>query len=392
MPEIPDEPDLAPSTAPAVASASDPAAILPLLLAEGIGSLRAARLRDSFGSAAGVLAAGVERIAECLGTSPAAAAAFRDRIRHAEVAAEESAIERLGARLVAVGSKEYPPLLAAIPDPPPLLWVQGAALGDLPPALAIVGTRRPSLYGLEQAGRFASSLAAAGVAIVSGGARGIDAAAHRAALRVGGRTVAVLGSGLGCPYPPEHASLFREIVDGGGSVISELPMLTSPRPGFFPRRNRIISGVSRGVLVVEAGERSGAMVTARLAVEEHGREAMAVPGRIDSPTAVGCLRAIREGWAAPVASLAEVMETLGEAAGPLDRAAAERRCGPSASPADTNGDAGLTPVQKRILAAAVEQRQLSIDELVARTGLEASQVLAELTLLRLRGRLGWVAS
>lgn len=376
---------------PAHAPASDPAEILPLLLAEGIGSLRAARLRDAFGSAAGVLAADLEQIAACLGTSPAAAAMFRDRIRQVEVAAELSAIERLGARLVAVGGEEYPPLLAAIPDPPPLLWAQGAAVGDLPPAVAIVGTRRPSLYGLEQAGRFAGSLAAAGVAIVSGGARGIDAAAHRAALRVGGRTVAVLGSGLGCPYPPEHATLFREIVAGGGTVISELPMMTSPRPGFFPRRNRIISGISRGVLVVEAGARSGALVTARIAVEEHGREAMAVPGRIDSPTAAGCLRAIREGWAAPVASLAEVMETLGAAAGPLDRAAAEQRAGSSASSIDADGMSGLSPTQQRILAAARGQRELSIDDLVSRTGLEASQVLAELTLLRLRGRLGWAA-
>jgi DNA processing protein len=364
--------------------------LLPLLLADGLGSIRTMRLLEAFGSAHAAAAASPSEIAACLGTGVAAAQVLRERIRRVDVGLEREAIARHGACLVAIGSRAYPPLLAAIPDPPPLLWLQGRSLADLPPAVAVVGTRRPSVYGLEQAGRFAGSLAAAGVAIASGGARGIDAAAHRAALRVGGITVAVLGSGLACPYPPEHAGLFREIVAAGGVVVSELPMGTSPRPGFFPRRNRLISGLSRGVLVIEAGSRSGALVTARLAVEEHGREAMAVPGRIDSPTAAGCLRAIREGWAAPVASLAEVMESLGEAAASLDRFATPPDDGGDAGAGSPAGDLGLTPSQRRILQAAEGQRELSVDELVARTGLEASQVLAELTLLRLRGRLGWV--
>lgn len=366
--------------------------LLPLLLAEGLGSIRTMRLLATFGSAAGASAASAAEIADCLGVGLAAAQALRERIRRADTDAEHAAIARQRVRLVAIGSSDYPPLLAAIPDPPPLLWVKGSPLAELPPALAIVGTRRPSVYGLEQAGRFSGSLAAAGVAVVSGGARGVDAAAHRAALRVGGKTVAVLGSGLACPYPPEHAGLFREIIAAGGSVVSELPMATSPRPGFFPRRNRVISGLSRGVLVVEAGVRSGALVTARLAVEEHGREAMAVPGRIDSPTAAGCLRAIREGWAAPVASLAEVIESLGDAAGVLDQVASPPTAGDRGGVPSRDGDPSLTPPQRRILEVAEGRRDLSVDELVARTGLEASQVLAELTVLRLRGRLAWIAS
>lgn len=374
---------------PPTAANPEHAALLALHLAAGVGATRLGRLLDRFGAATAIAAAAPEAIAHCLEVAPARAREWLAASREVDLRAEFARMAHHGATLLARGDPDYPPLLAAIPDPPPLLSVRGRRLAEATPTIAVVGTRRPTAYGIEQAGRFAAALAAAGVTIVSGGARGVDAAAHRAALRVGGATIVVLGSGVGCPYPPEHARLFDEVVEQGGSVISEFPTLTEPRPGHFPRRNRIISGLSLGVLVIEAGSRSGALVTARLAVEEHGREAMALPGRVDSPMSVGCLRAIREGWAAPVASLAEVLESLGESGAMLSRAVDE-----SAPMADGKGIRALPPTasasQRRIVEVLDgDPPPRSIDALVAATGLEASQIMADLTVLRLRGAIAW---
>ena len=216
-----------------------------------------------------------------------------------------------------LGARGYPHLLAEIPDPPKLLRVRGALPGSdtrrSAACLAIVGSRRPTAYGRRQAERFARFFSEHGFEIVSGGARGIDAIAHRAALAAGGLTTAILGGGLGRVYPPEHAALFDEIVGTGGCVASESPSDTPPRPALFPRRNRIVSGLSLGVLVIEAAARSGALITARLAVEEHGRELMAVPGRLEDPKSAGCLRMLAEGWAAMVRTPEEALESLGGA-------------------------------------------------------------------------------
>ena len=178
------------------------------------------------------------------------------------------------------------------------------------PAVAIVGSRRPTDHGCRQASRFAAHLSELGFHVVSGGARGIDGVTHRAVLERQGGTTAVLGSGLGRPYPPEHATLFETIIDGGGCLASEYPVDAPPRPGRFPQRNRIVSGLSVGVLVVEAAARSGALITARLAVEEQGREALAIPGRVDDPASAGCLKMLREGWAALVRSPEDALESL----------------------------------------------------------------------------------
>jgi DNA processing protein len=230
---------------------------------------------------------------------------FRDPER------ERRAMRAAGVRLVVLGDTDYPPLLAAIPDPPRALWCRGdlAALGALP--VAIVGSRRATSYGVAQAGAFAARLAEFGHAIVSGGARGVDAEAHRAALRAGGATVAVVGCGLGAgPYPPEHAPLYEAIVSSGGLLLSELPTAYPVRPDNFPRRNRIISGVSACVVVVEAAPTSGALITARIAVGDHNRTAFALPGPLGSARSEGCNRAIHDGEAMMALSPDEVHETL----------------------------------------------------------------------------------
>jgi len=268
------------------------------------------KLLEHCGGAVEVLAADESTWADALGCARPRAGRCRTAAAAVDVASEERATASHGGRLLAIGEPEYPSLLRAIPDPPPLLWMRGSfdPIDDW--SIAIVGSRRCSVYGLDQAARFARGLAERGHTIVSGGARGIDAEAHRAALRAGGRTIAVLGTGLARPYPPEHSSLFDEIVAAGGVVLSEQPATMGPRPELFPRRNRIVSGLALGVLIVEARARSGASITARLAVEAHGREAMAVPGRVDSPTSEGALRALREGWAALVTSPEDVIEQL----------------------------------------------------------------------------------
>jgi DNA processing protein len=198
----------------------------------------------------------------------------------------------LGVRLLVRGTADYPAALEEIPDPPFLLY----AWGELPPGvvrIGIVGSRRPTSYGVSRAEALAGELADRGIEIVSGGARGVDTLAHQAALANGGRTVAVLGSGLEQQYPRENRGLFRRIADRG-AVLSEFPLEVGPKPGHFPRRNRVISGLAAAVLVIEANARSGSLITARFAAEQ-GREVMAVPGPVNSPRSVGCNRLIQAG-------------------------------------------------------------------------------------------------
>jgi DNA processing protein len=225
---------------------------------------------------------------------------------------------------------------------------------------------------------------------VSGGAYGVDAAAHRGALRVGGRTIAVLGSGLGKPYPSDHIELFDDIVEQNcGAIVSEFPMLTSPRPEHFPRRNRIISGLSLGVLVIEAARRSGALITARLCVEEHGRECMALPGAVDSPASAGTNELIQKGGASLVTSAQAILEQLGEAGRLLQAAAQERESDQEMSEAAAQAqppnlfELNLSDSQTKLIQALDHPRTL--DELVEITRLTASAIQADITMLEIRG-------
>ncbi len=209
----------------------------------------------------------------------------------AESDAQRNAMERTGTRLVLLGEPEYPRLLAEIPDPPAALYVRGLALGERP-AVALVGARRASRAGLEAARMIAKDLARAGLAVVSGFARGVDASAHRAALEEG-TSVAVFGCGVDVCYPSEQRALFADLL-AKGTAVSEFPMGTHPTPQYFPWRNRIIAGLSRVVVVVEAAERSGSLITARLA-SEYGRDVGAVPGPIVSGSAAGSNALLKDG-------------------------------------------------------------------------------------------------
>jgi DNA processing protein len=363
-------------------------ATLRLLLADGLGPVTLRKLRERFaGDDARIAQATIGELDEIEGIGRELATSLRRAIDTAEVDRERMAMRERDARLILLEDADYPALLKTIADPPAALWVRGTLDAGDRLALAIVGSRKCTAYGREQAGRFSALLAQAGLTIVSGGALGIDGEAHRAALRVGGRTIVVAGCGLSTHYPPDHQELFERIVaEGRGALVSEFPMHTPPAAGNFPRRNRIISGMSVGVFVVEAAQRSGALITARLAAEEHHREVMALPGRVDSPASAGCLKAIREGWAALVTSHADVLQQL-DASDQIVRGALEASGMDGAAKASTLFDGNLTPGQKSIVEAIGDgQDSVLVEHIAARTQLPLSQIMADLTLLQIRGR------
>ncbi len=294
-------------------NADEVEAALRLLLVPGIGSARLRRLREAFGSARAAFKAPLDSFAQALRCSIEEAADVLGHALRADVSRELAACADANARIIALCDEDYPNLLSATGDPPELLIVRGALDATPEMAVAIVGSRRASVYGCMQATRLATDLAQRGVTIVSGGARGIDAQAHRGAMRAGGRTIAVLATGLHHPYPREHAELFDAIVQSGGATITEQPSFVTPRADLFPRRNRIVAALSLAVVVVEAATRSGALLTARLAVDDLSRDAGCLPGSVDSPTSAGCHRAIREGWARLITNADDVCEMLADA-------------------------------------------------------------------------------
>jgi DNA processing protein len=312
-----------------------------------------------------------------------------------------------GIRIVCPQDPDYPELLRELTDPPAVLFLRGELKAEDRLAVAIVGTRHPTPYGLRQAERLAAGLAAAGFTIVSGLARGIDAAAHRGALQAGGRTLAVLASGLLRIYPPEHRQLADEI-EKQGALLSEALPQQAPLGTSFPKRNRIISGLAWGTIVVEAGTKSGALITAHHAMEQ-GREVFAVPGRADDRTAQGCNRLIRDG-ATMVLTPEDVIETLRpmidkpsfglgrrsmEASRSGSRAVADQH--PAKTPElwtaagnspNSEGTTSPRPINlseiEQKIYQAVAYEPTSIDQIVALTGLPSSQVLATISLLELR--------
>jgi len=279
--------------------------------------------------------------------------------------------------LVTWGSTDYPALLAAIPDPPAVLFVEGEPIALSLPQLAMVGARNPTALGRDTASRFAGHLARAGLVITSGLALGIDAASHRGALRAGGRTVAVLGSGLDVVYPRENHPLALEVA-ASGALVSELPTGTPPLRQHFPRRNRIISGLSVGTLVVEAALHSGSLITARLAGEQ-GREVFAIPGSIHNTLARGCHRLIRQG-AKLVESADDIFHELGSLLAGLGTSV-------DAETPEAQQDSGPElDKEYEILLDALGFEPAGVDTLVARTGFRPDAVASMLLILELEGR------
>ncbi|MCH7602571.1 MAG: DNA-protecting protein DprA [Planctomycetes bacterium] len=367
-------------------------ATLRLLLAPGIGPVTLRKLRERFGSDERAAEVTVTELADLHGIGRQTATSLRKAIDESRPDQEREAMQQAGVQLILHGDEDYPALLAAIPDPPAALWIKGEFKDEDRLAICIVGSRKCTTYGREQAGRFAALLAESGLTIISGGALGIDGAAHRGALQAGGRTVIVMGCGLAHSYPPEHESLFQKAIDGHGAMVSEYPMRTEPLARHFPRRNRIISGLSLGVLVVEAARRSGALITARVAAEDHGREVMALPGRVDSNASEGSLDLIQKGGAALVVDPSDVIELLESPARHSFHGTHESRyVGESqlfetvSQPAQPRREVGsLTDAQRTILNAI--ESPLTMDELSTTTGLAPQTLRAEITMLEIQKR------
>jgi DNA processing protein len=358
---------------------------LQLSLTDGIGPVLARRLIAAAGSPAAACSADAALLRTVDGiAAKSTKIAASLRAAAAKVEAELARADDADADVICPDDDAYPPLLREIPDPPLVLYVRGTLEPRDLNGVAIVGSRKCSLYGREQAERFASLLAGAGFTVVSGGARGTDTAAHRGALvHPAGRSIAVLGSGVDVAYPPENGALFEQLARRG-AVVSEYPMGTPPTAENFPKRNRIVSGMSRGVLVVEADERSGALITARQAADDHNRPVFAIPGRVDNKLSFGPHMLIRDG-ATLVTKLEDILDDLG----PLPAAVMEP---------DVPGDVGtptplaaatptavtLTDAQRRIVACLVAE-PLSADAVMDATGLDAATVMREMTVLSLKG-------
>jgi DNA processing protein len=282
--------------------------LLALHVVPGIGPRLLAALLTRFGTAAAVREAALSELTAIPHLHQNVALRLQESLRRNAVDEELVLMEKHGVHLLTLDTPAYPVNLAKIDVPPRLLFVRGKLVPEDAQAVAVVGSRACTSYGRRSAERMGAALARAGVTVVSGLARGIDGMAHRGALSVKGRTIAVLAGGLAKIYPPEHADLAEEIVASGGALVTESAMRMEPMADLFPPRNRIISGLARGVVLVEAAEKSGALITARRAAEQ-GREVFAVPGNADSPASAGALELLRQG-AKLVRHAGDVLEDL----------------------------------------------------------------------------------
>lgn len=345
-----------------------------LSLVSGVGPLIRKALVDHFGSPAAVLGATGSQLREVPGVGSKLANAIKGA-DSLDAELELALCRENNIDVILERDDAYPRQLAEIYDPPGLLFTRGEFLPQDAVSIGIVGSRHGTPYGKTTAERLAGGLARAGITVVSGLARGIDAAAHRGALEAGGRTTAVLASGVLEIYPPEHKRLADE-VGGSGAVISEAPPLSKPLPGTFPQRNRIISGLSLGVIVVEATQRSGALITARHAMEQN-RELFAVPGRVDQRTSQGCHQLIRDG-----AKLVETVDDVLEELGPLVEATPIQQ-GEDQRTLRHPAELTLNDQERQVLDA-IGTDSTSIDTVVTASGLPVARVLSTISVLEMR--------
>lgn len=370
-------------------------ALMALNALPDIGPVRLAALLEAFGGEpARIVQASERELAAVDRIGPKLAQAIHQGARGFDAEAEERRLERLEARWVSLLEDSYPEPLTRLEDHPGGLYVRGPYRFNQP-AVALVGTRRPTLYGRAVARRLAAELAEAGLCIVSGLARGIDTEAHEGALSVGGATVGVLGCGVDVVYPPESRELFQRVATAG-ALLSEFPLGTQPDKKRFPQRNRIIAGLCEAVIVVESDRHGGSMITARFAAE-YNREVFAVPGRIDQVSSRGCHKLIQEG-AALVTGSRDVLEALGysgqlelsigPATGPdgdpESRPAPEVLDGQGQSLRGLQRQAGLSPEEQALLECFRGGSILAADQLAELTGLPTASIAATLLMLELK--------
>jgi DNA processing protein len=346
---------------------TDPEAYIALNMIRQVGPVRVRRLLAAFDSPVRILRASSAELRRVEGIGADVAASIRDWESQADVATELRVAREFGARVLTIGCAGYPALLRGIYDPPTVLYVWGELQDRDRHAIGVVGTRKPSHYGAECAKKISYQLAYSGVTVVSGLARGVDTAAHQGALAAKGRTIAVIGSGLLAIYPPENIPLAEKIAESG-AVVTEFSMSVKADRQTFPMRNRIISGCSFGLLVVEAGTRSGALISANQATDQ-GRSVYAVPGRIDQPGAIGSNRLIQQG-AKLVTGAADILDDMGMLFAEV----------PALAPATVPG---LSEAEAAV-HAAVGGSESSADEIIARCGLPTHVVSSTLLALEMK--------
>ncbi|HUU96274.1 MAG TPA: DNA-processing protein DprA [Phycisphaerae bacterium] len=359
-------------------------------LTDGIGPIVFARLLVRFGNAETALGASAEQLRTVHGIGRETVESIARSRDEAKVEAEVEAAAEHGLRIICQADPDYPEGLKRIADPPIVLYVKGELLPTDALAIAIVGTRRCTIYGSEQARRFGELLAQAGFTVVSGLARGIDAFAHHGAVDADGRSIAVFGRGLDEIYPPDNRALAEKLLEHG-AWLSELPVRTAVRRENFPSRNRIIAGLTLGTLVVEAPQRSGALITARLA-NEYNRGVFAIPGRVQDPTSFGSNALIRDGAAKLVTCLDDILEELGEVGLAMQqkpRDGDDSACAGSESPdgqpaAPAKPALRLSPVESRVYEVIGYEPMLQ-DAVLAATESPPGEVLAAFTSLELKG-------
>jgi DNA processing protein len=351
---------------------------LALALTPGLASRLSGRLLKEFGSPEEVFRAPLPHLERCKLPAAVAQAVFK---KHAFKRAEKELVSIRGienCRLLSWSDPEYPQSLLQIYDAPVLLYVRGDAQVLNLPSISIVGTRRPTLYGTQMADRMGREIAARGVVVVSGMARGIDALAHKGAMTVNGRAVGVLGTGINVCYPKENKKLYEKVLERG-AIVSEFPLGTHPAPENFPIRNRIVAGMPLGVVVVEGAQYSGSLITARLAME-FGREVFGVPGNVTQPVSFAPNQLIRQG-AKLVTNGADVIEDLPT---PV-RAMLVQAEQPEAEQRNLLLAASLNSSEKKIYDLLNSDEAVHIDDIVERSGLNSSEVLATLFDLEMKG-------
>lgn len=347
-------------------------ALLVLNMLPKIGPVRARRLMEACGGATAVLKAGVSTLQRVNGIGPETASIIHQWENNTDLSGELQRVREMNLTIFTELDPAWPEGLREMHDAPLLLYVHGKVEARDRSAIGVVGSRKATAYGLTCAKKFAFQLAHAGVTVLSGLARGIDTAAHEGAVAAKGRTIAVIGSGLGRLYPPENKPLADRIADGHGAVVSEFPILTEPDKQTFPQRNRLVSGWSQGILVVEAPAWSGALITANSAADQ-GRAVYAIPGPIDRPSSMGCNKLIQNG-ARLVIDAADILDDMNA----LLPASAMTASAPVNHPPAT-----LSETEQSIWDALAEG-ETQLDTIIARTGLPAATTSSQLMRMELK--------